>query len=199
MKKQFSKQLFFFSFSVVLLLLTGCPTQTAQIVDPEPQEIPEEEPKSVDEETPVEETPAEESSQDSSTGEYVVSEEVYERTFDEIENLINNLNDIIKKRNFDLWETFLTDAYIAKVTDPENLARISNQPTLKKYSITIQTLQDYFRYVVAPSRSNSRVDEIIFQNDNHIKAITLVNGRRSILYYLVKVDGQWKIGTGEQS
>ena len=39
---------------------------------------------------------------------FVVSDEVYTRTFDEIEQFIRNLNEIIRQKDYDTWLTYLS-------------------------------------------------------------------------------------------
>jgi hypothetical protein len=54
--------------------------------------------------------------------------------------------------------------------------------------------RDYFVNVVVPSRSNDRVDEIVFVAENRVLAYTLnARGIRLILYEFELINGQWKI------
>ncbi|MEW5816469.1 MAG: hypothetical protein AB1798_13870 [Spirochaetota bacterium] len=126
-------------------------------------------------------------------GGFTVTQDTYDKTFKEIEAIILELNNIIKSEDFDTWRKYLTDDYRKRLETPAVLSDISNQPILKKYNIKLRTLRDYFSYVVVPSRSNARLDEIVIADDSHVKAIMLVNGQRSILYQLEKIDGAWKI------
>ena len=203
-------------FTVLVLLLlssllvwTGCATvpsptnEDAAETKPEakteePKEEQEEEPEEVEEEDPEEKSGSDEvkESQDDSVDEepYVVTEKEYEETFSNIETLIQELNQIIKSKNYDKWLTYLAKDYREYLSDPKTLKEISQEPVLKKYEIALRSLKDYFNYVVVPSRSNARLDDLVFVDKNHVKAIMIISNKRIILYELKKIDGKWKIG-----
>jgi len=178
---------------LALVLFFSCATETP-VVEEEPQpevetipDVPEE---------PVEEPVLEtvEEPEAPPEEEFTVTEEVFERTFQDIESLIIDLNNIIKSMDYDSWLSFLSDRYIEYYSDEETLAELSSQPLLQKYNIRLTGLRDYFEYVVAPSRANARLDDLLFEDQSHVKAIMLINGQRTILYQLVLVDDRWKIG-----
>lgn len=181
---------------LAVLLVSSCATTPPAAEEPEPvveQPVtPAEEPPQEPVAEPVEE-PAEEP-EEPEDEEFTVTEEVYERTFQDVEGLIKNLNEIIKGMDYEEWLTHLSEPYIEYYSDPEVLDDLSQQPLLKKYSITLKNLSDYFEYVVAPSRANARLDDIVFEDEHYVKAIMLVNGQRTILYQLVYTDDRWKIG-----
>ena len=202
---------FFFLFTVLLvisgIILMSCATEEppppeptpveehveeTAVPEPEPEPEPEVEPEPVPEPEPepVEEVVEEPEPEE----EFIVTEDVYEQTFTDIESLIAELNAIIKHENYEVWTTYLTKAYKASLEDPEQLSRISEEPILKKYNIRLSNLKDYFFYVVVPSRSDARLDDIVFVDESHVKAIMIINNRRSILYKLEKIDDKWKIG-----
>jgi hypothetical protein len=125
---------------------------------------------------------------------FVVSEDLYKKTFSEIEALIANLDGIIKEKNFDEWTKYLSPEYIAKTGSPDFLKAASQSPILKNDRITLKSLKDYFLYVVVPSRTQAKLDEISFLDASHVKAITMVEGKPVILYLLVKTGPQWMVG-----
>lgn len=196
-------------FSILCTVcLIGCTT-----AEPEPQEQekpvrevqpekPEEQPVEEPQETEETEEPEEEEVlpevEEKSEDEYQVSEEVYKQTFDDVESLIKELNEIIKRKDYSTWLTYLTREYREKYSNPEVLEEVSNQPTLQKYDIKLNSLKDYFIYVVAPSRANAKLDDLVFEDENHVKAIMEIKGNRVILYLLEKVNGQWKIAPKEE-
>jgi hypothetical protein len=150
------------------------------------EEVPEPAPPPAEpeaEETP--EQPAEE---------FEVSEEVYTKTFDEIEEFIRNLNNIIRQEDYDTWLTYLSDEYIERTSDPEYLEEQSEQPLLKKSNISLDSLRDYFDHVVVPSRIQAQLDEIEFVGENQVKAYAMIRNTRALLYLLVREDDKWKIG-----
>lgn len=159
--------------------------------EPEPEPIHEPEPVQVEEEVPEEPLVEEEAVPED---DFVVTEDMYEQTFTDVETLIAELNAIIRDENYEAWTTYLTKIYKSSLEDPEELSRISEEPILKKYNIRLETLRDYFFYVVVPSRSDASLDDIVFVNESQVKAIMIINNRRSILYKLEKIDDKWKIG-----
>ncbi len=125
---------------------------------------------------------------------YTVSDEIYSKTFSDIEALIEKLNQIIKASNFTEWKKYLTKEYIEFYSSQENLKLVSDTPTLKKYKIVLRSLNDYFTYVVVPSRSDVQLDDISFIDDNNVKAYMQIDGEPVVLYTLINIDGNWKIG-----
>lgn len=168
--------------SVLAVLLASCLTQP-ETTSPSPEE-------------PVVAVPAEEPPPSPAEGgeQFVVSEEVYSRTFDEVERFVSALNDIIRRQDYDTWVTFLSAEYVGRTSDPEYLRRQSEKPLLKQNNVQLRNLRDYFDHVVVPSRVLATVDEIEFIDETRVKAITAVRSTRAVLYLLVREDGNWKIG-----
>jgi len=125
---------------------------------------------------------------------FKVSEDVYSRTFSDITVLINTLNDIIRSSNFDEWKKYLTKEYIDFYSSQDNLKIYNETPILKKHKIVLRTLKDYFNYVVVPSRSDVQLDDISFIDDNNIKAYMRIDGELVVLYTLINIQNNWKIG-----
>jgi hypothetical protein len=125
---------------------------------------------------------------------FAVTQEMYSRTFEEVESFIQRLNEIIRRQDFDTWQVYLSASYRSRVGDPDFLARQSEQTLLKKNDIRLKSLQDYFGYVVVPSRSGVHLDDIEFIDEDHVKAISIIHNTRGVLYLLVREEGQWKIG-----
>lgn len=126
--------------------------------------------------------------------EFVVTEEVYIKTFDEIRDFIQNLNQIIRSEDYETWLTYLSDDYIQITSDPVYLKDQSEKPLLKQSNIELRDLKDYFYHVVVPSRSQAQLDEIEFLDEDHVKAISILRSTRVVLYLLVRAGGRWKIG-----
>jgi hypothetical protein len=126
-----------------------------------------------------------------------VSAATKKATFTNIRAFIDNLNQIIRRKDFDSWEANLTDGYIHYYSDPAVLHQFSQYPVIKNQGIELKTLKDFFLYVVYPARQNDRVDDIDFIGENLVKAITISpTGERNILYILEKQGETWKIGIG---
>ncbi|WP_461245788.1 hypothetical protein [Treponema sp. R6D11] len=127
-----------------------------------------------------------------------VSQAKYVSTRDEVQKFIEQQNKFIRERNFDAWRSSLSDEYFAEISSKENLKRISDQPAMKTRRIVLRTAQDYFDYVVVPSRADLRVDEIEFISENRVKAFTMITNKageeqRLRLYDLEKIDNSWTI------
>ncbi|MFP4430465.1 MAG: hypothetical protein ACOCW6_02795 [Spirochaetota bacterium] len=173
-----------------LALAIGC--STAPEPQPEPAEEPAESPEA--EEPGVEElTPEPDEEAAPGDHEIEVSVEVYERTFSEIEETIAELNRVIQARDFRRWQENLTKKYVDTYSDPGMLRQVSETPILERNNIELNSLRDYFDWVVVPSRANARLDDLRFIQDDQVEAIMEVRGRQVILYQLTKVDDDWKV------
>ena len=126
-----------------------------------------------------------------------VTEAMKSATFVDVHAFIQSLNLIIRHQDYEAWRLNLTDDYILYYSDPSILSKYSEYPVMKTKNIKLQTLKDYFTYVVYPSRQNDKVDDIEFVGENLIKALTVSpKGDRNILYMLEKHGDIWKIGIG---
>ncbi|RKX69211.1 MAG: hypothetical protein DRP70_06185 [Spirochaetes bacterium] len=128
---------------------------------------------------------------------YQVSEELYQQTFDEIEALIKELNQVISKKQYDRWLKYLSSGYIRKYNSQEVLDAINEYPQLKDNGIVLKNLRDYFDWVVVPSRSRAVLGEIIFVGETKVVAYSSFEGTRAKLYQLEKNDNNWKITVWE--
>jgi hypothetical protein len=124
---------------------------------------------------------------------YAVTKEVYNRTFDEIRTVIDELNTHIAKREYDRWLEHLTPEYVHQTSRPEYLDKWKEDAELKRRGIVLKTLRDFFDYRVVPTRSNVKLDEIQFLDDTHVYAFTVLKGEKYLLYYLVRTDKGWKV------
>ncbi|HKJ86175.1 MAG TPA: hypothetical protein VKA06_08865, partial [Spirochaetia bacterium] len=126
-----------------------------------------------------------------------VPDDLYNQAFSEVEALIQELNDIIYRGQFETWKSYLTERYLEYHSDPDVLQAISQQPILAQNNIRLRALNDFFEAVVIPSRARARLDDLIFYSDSLVEAVTEFRGQRVILYLLRKIDGEWKIDTME--
>jgi len=112
----------------------------------------------------------------------------------DIAALIEKLNKIIASKNYENWKIYLSDHYIKYYSDPDVLKEKTQSPLLIKYNIVLRSLEDYFNYVVVGSRQNVKLDEIKVLDRNRIKAYMIIKGTPVIIYELVRIDNEWKIG-----
>ena len=174
-------KLFIGLLPLLLCIYLSCAGKT-QVVD-EPQPSPPEPVQKTTEET----TPQEQK-------EFVVTDEIYSQTLDQVREFVQVLNQVIERKNFEAWSTYLTSDYMHKTSDPQYLAEQSKKPILKKKNIVLKSLIDYFIHVVVPSRSGAHIDDIEFIDRYHVKAISIIRNTRGLLYLLVREEDQWKIG-----
>lgn len=125
-----------------------------------------------------------------------VTQEEYQETYTDIEALIEKLNIIIENRDFEAWKNHLSESYIHKMSSKETLDELSELPVLKKNNIRLNSLRNYFIYVVIPSRSDVYLSGIEYIDEKHVKAYMIIDDERIILYNFVLVGSTWKIGTG---
>jgi len=127
-----------------------------------------------------------------------ISRQQYDSTKEDVQQFIGQLNEIIRRRNFNAWKDSLSPEYLAQISSAANLRLYSEQPAMKTRNITLRNAEDYFIHVVAPSRANSRVDDIEFIDNNRVKAFTVRINKdgdeeRLLLYNLEKSGNTWKI------
>ncbi|MDR0323101.1 MAG: hypothetical protein LBI12_01475 [Treponema sp.] len=127
-----------------------------------------------------------------------ITQDYYASTMSEVQQFIEELNRVIRNRNYSAWRAALSQEYFDEISSPENLRQISELPAMTTRRIVLRSPQDYFTPVVVPSRANSRVDEIEFISLYRVKAFTTNTNRpneeqRLRLYDLEKIDNSWKI------
>jgi len=145
--------------------------------------------------TDKEETPHGQSGQ---TGSMKISKAEYDSTKVDVQHFIEELNQIIRKKDYNSWKAALSKEYFAQIASPENLQQVSELPAMKTRGITLKSAEDYFINVVVPSRANSRVDDIEFIGEHRVKAFTITTNNsgeelRLRLYDLEKTGNIWKI------
>lgn len=126
--------------------------------------------------------------------ELVITEELYNKTFDEIEQTINELDAIVQRGDLRAWLGYLTQEYIDQKSDPQYLAQLSE--SFKSKVLKLKNIQDYFELVFVPSRikMKTKLERIEFIDSTHVKAITIIQDTPALLYYLIYEDGIWKLG-----
>ena len=193
-------------FVIVVMLILSCGTgpQPTEPVPPaevaQPVAAPVEDVSRPAEPLPQEKTvpevsappPPEEKGFDPGT----ISKEAYDNTKFEIQHLIEDLNKIIRARNYNSWLTYLSEDYRREINSKE--FRDDLVEKFPAFRGRINNARDYFTNVVVPSRANDHVDDIEFVSENRVKAYTIFITRdnqrqRVILYNLELIDGKWQI------
>jgi hypothetical protein len=178
----------FLLITIILLCLGACAAGPEPVSEPVVLTVEEPPPVIIAKIEP--ESPAQEEDFDAGA----ITEEEFNFTKAEIQALVENLNNIIRTKNYNAWLDCLGMDYLAERSSPAYLAQISEQPRLKSQNIVLTGPEDYFVYVVIPSRANDRVDDIEFIAKNRVKAYTVnANGQRLRLYDLENRGNGWKI------
>ena len=131
-----------------------------------------------------------------------VSREYHSSTKAEVQDFIDDINDIINNGNFRAWRALLSQEYSDVISSNDYLKQTSELPAMKTRNIVLRTVEDYFRYVVVPSRHNINYDindiDIEFISLNRVKAFTTYTNSdgeeiRLRLYDLEKINNKWTI------
>jgi hypothetical protein len=137
-----------------------------------------------------------------------ISQEQFDTTKNEVQTLVEDLNKIIRARNYNSWVTYLSESYFEEINSQayledmteklyerdKNVAANLGRDVKQVQKRVLRTSRDYFTYVVVPSRANDRVDDIEYISENQVIAYTVDGrGQRLILHNLEKIDGKWKI------
>jgi len=127
-----------------------------------------------------------------------VTRQQYDTTRDEVQKFIEELNRVIRNRNYEAWKAALAPEYFAEISSAKNLQQVSEQPAMRTRRIVLRTAEDYFIHVVVPSRANLVVDDIEFISRNRVKAFTIYTNKAGEeqwlrLYDLEKIGNSWRI------
>jgi hypothetical protein len=137
-----------------------------------------------------------------------VSAEKYTTTMHDIQDLISDLNRIIRAKNYFEWLGYLSNAYLGEISSEEFLTEKTEELYNRDMIVASNTgrnprqvqkrilknPRDYFDNVVVPSRTNDHVDDIDFVSEFQIKAYTVdTRGNRLILYNLELIGNKWMI------
>ncbi len=175
-----------------VLAAGGCVTAPGPVEAPAPAvTVPA--PTPPPEPPPPPQPPAPPPAADPPKQEFSVTAEVYNRTFDQIREVIDELNGHIARAEYEGWLEHLTENYVRETSRQEYLDKWKDDPELKGRGIVLRTLKDFFVYRVVPTRSKAKLDEIQFLDDEHVYAFTVLRGEKYLLYSLVKTDKGWKV------
>ncbi len=179
---------------VVALCLAACATKPPQnpVVTPTPDTQSQQQTPAVNTQNPAQNaTPMSDGQQGQ---EFVATQELYKKTFDEVQATIDTLTKLISAGDYDSWLQYLTADYVQETGSAKSLSDASNSGVLKKNGIVLKNLKDYFNNVVVRSHLQATLSEIQFVDATHVKALTQIQGTSVILYYLVHEGGRWKVG-----
>jgi hypothetical protein len=124
---------------------------------------------------------------------YRPTQVTYDRVFMRVEAVVNELNSVVREKDYARWLTYLSDEYIEEKSDPAFLRELSHQPALVMKRIELKSLKDFFNYVIVPSRVFAKLEKIVFLNEKKVMAMSTLYGQQVILYTLEKNTESWKI------
>jgi hypothetical protein len=134
-----------------------------------------------------------------------LSQESYEQIFNEVKVFIENLNTVIRNKNYSKWREALSKERLNEISSPEFLADASKTNSMKRRGIVLKTVYDYFLYVVVPSRTNSQVDKIDILDNNRVRVLYMQTRKTAtsneeqtetiplLVYELAKTGNSWTI------
>ena len=188
---------------IIIFSLFACKSEPEPVQTIKPQAVPAEEPKRAEPvSVPNEPTPVIQNDpisppvkpQTTVFDPSSISQQERDKAKMEIQDLIKQLNGIIRAKDYNSWVQYLGSDYFATINSPEFLEQVSKSPVLVRQKIVLKTAQDYFYNVVVPARKNDRVDDIEFVSQDHVKAYIITGeGTRNRLYDLQRTGTGWKI------
>ena len=105
--------------------------------------------------------------------------------------IIDEMNEIIEKRDYNAWVTYLDMDSAVYWSKRPNLQKAASKLPVK--GIKLQTLHDYFIYVFLQSRKGYTVDEIRYENRNLVKAVQVAQETDIVYYTFKKINDEWKL------
>ena len=171
-------------------MITSCAT-TKKAVEPAPVvETPVVEPQPESPAPAVEEDDAE-YQRSTNQMEGNVTKEVFSEDKKEILQKIAELDAIMKNYDYNSWVTYIDDESISYWQDRRNLKKVSTRLPVK--GLTLNSLEDYFKFVFIQSRVGRQIDEIRYISDTNVKAVQVREQQDIVYYYFHKVGGDWKL------
>lgn len=176
----------------LLILVTSCAT-TKKTVEPVPVvETPVVKPEP-EPETPAPAVEEDDAEYQRSTNQMEgnVTKEVFSEDKKAILQKIAELDSIMKNYDYNSWVTYIDDESISYWQDRRNLKKVSTRLPVK--GLTLNSLEDYFKFVFIQSRVGRQIDEIRYISDTNVKAVQVREQQDIVYYYFHKVGGDWKL------
>ncbi|HAO31165.1 MAG TPA: hypothetical protein DCQ43_07470 [Treponema sp.] len=104
---------------------------------------------------------------------------------------VEELDLIMRQKNYKKWVTYLDDESIKYWQNKTNLQNISSKLPIR--GLKLSSLEDYFNYVFIGSRVGRTVDQIRYVTDSYVNAVQERDGKDIVYYTFRKVNGDWKV------
>lgn len=123
---------------------------------------------------------------------FYISPEVFEEDKNQIFKVINDLDRVMKKKDFDSWLTYLTPESAEYWSNRHNLLELSRH-MFSGGDFHINNIREYFELFFIPARRGRLVDEIRYVTPDYVKVVQYKNKTDVIYYFFEKQDGEWKL------
>ena len=183
--------------AVVILLLFSCtstdkPKEEQSVVQTVETVMPEQ---------PAEARPVEQEDEftrsTSALGEGTsVTKDVFQEDKKEIMYIIEQLSDAMKTLDYGKWRSYIDPDSAAYWSDPRKLKKAADRLPIK--GLSLESLQDYFKFVFIPSRAGRKVDEILIFQTHRSKRYRTTKEILSMIFYKKIINGWfsyhlWKV------
>ena len=119
---------------------------------------------------------------------------------DELDSKICGLFETIEEKilagDFLGWYNSLSSNYRNFIENPDELLKMSKKSGyLKRKKIILRTAEDYFTYIVIPSREGIALKYVNFQqiDEKNIKVNCMLDGNANFVYDFVYENNSWKL------
>ena len=119
---------------------------------------------------------------------------------DELDSKICGLFETIEEKilagDFDGWYNSLSINYRSFIENPDELLKMSKKSGyLKRKKIVLRTAEDYFTYIVIPSREGVALKYVDFQqiDEKNIKVNCMLDDKHNFVYDFVYEKESWKL------
>ncbi len=121
----------------------------------------------------------------------VIPPDVFENDKKTILNIIDDLSEIMKKKDYRRWIHYISPQSLAYWQNTSNLEAVSARLPVK--GLTLKNLEDYFKLIFIPSRLNVTVDEIRYTSSTSVKVVQVRQDQDIICYYFEKIKDEWML------
>ena len=121
-----------------------------------------------------------------------ISINAYEADLAAIQAEIEELDSIMKARDFQKWQKHIEPASIDYWKNPSHLAKASS--LLPQKNEKVKNLFDYFNKVFIPARVDHKVEHIRYISSTSVKAVQVKEDESEVVYYnFVKEKDKWMV------
>jgi hypothetical protein len=120
-----------------------------------------------------------------------IPHEQYVTDKEQIMNIIERLDKIMKNKDYQNWISYVSPNSIQYWSNTTNLKKASLMLPIK--GIELNSLRDYFYFIFLPSRQGREIDQIKYLTPELVKAVQTIDSRDIVFYHFEKINNEWKI------